>query len=284
MPAALSQRVVLVGTAVAAFVLIFASFLVYEVPGLGIGHFYYLPVALIALASGPGWGAGAGLLAGGLWATGVLLNPHIPSAEVLTSSTGIRLFTYTAIGAIVGWFAHNNRMLVERLRAAADRDFLTNLLNARAFDRALAERLDAGAPFGLVLGDMDGLKEVNDRDGHSEGNDLLRRTGELLKAALAADDVLARVGGDEFAVLTTEADTEEVRALCGRLIASCAAEEVSMSFGWSVCPRDGDNALLLFRAADERLHAQKLIRSRLTTAEVMELPSEHHAFGIRSVR
>jgi diguanylate cyclase (GGDEF)-like protein len=130
---------------------------------------------------------------------------------------------------------------------------------------------------------MDGLKEVNDNDGHSEGNDLLRRTGDLLKDALTPTDVLARVGGDEFAVLTKEADTDRIRALCGRLTAALAREGVSMSFGWSACPRDGDNALLLFRAADERLHAQKLIRSRLTTAEVMELPSEHQAFRIRSV-
>src|SRR6266581_917469 len=172
MPAAMSQRAFLIGTAFAGFILIFASFLVFEVPGLGIGHFYYLPVALIALASGPGWGAGAGLLGVTLWVSGVVLNPNIPSAEVLTYSTAIRLLTYT-----------DNRALVQRLRVAADRDFLTNLLNARAFDRSLAERLEAGDSFGLVLGDTDGLKEVNDREGHSEGNDLLRRTGELLSDA-----------------------------------------------------------------------------------------------------
>src|SRR2546423_3688314 len=186
MPAAMSQRAFLIGAAMAGFILIFASFLVFEVPGLGIGHFYYLPVALIALASGPGWGAGAGLLGGTLWVSGVVLNPNIPSAEVLTYSTAIRLVTYTAIGALVGWFARDNRELVQRLRVAADRDFLTNLLNARAFDRSLAERLEAGGPFGLVIGDMDGLKEVNDELGHSEGNDLLRRTGELLKDALGS--------------------------------------------------------------------------------------------------
>src|SRR5205085_3227832 len=118
MPAAMSQRVFLISTAVAGFVVIFASFLVFEVPGLGIGHFYYVPVALVALASGPGWGVGAGLVGGSLWVGGVLLNPNIPSAEVLTYSTAIRVLTYTAIGALVGWFARDNRVLVERLRVA----------------------------------------------------------------------------------------------------------------------------------------------------------------------
>lgn len=279
----MSQRAFLIGAAIALYGVIFCSFLVFEVPGLGIGHFYYIPIALVALASGPGWGAIAGLVGSALWASGVVLNPHIPSAEVLTSSTVIRLATYTGIGALVGWFARDNRTLVQRLRVAADRDFLTNLLNARAFDRSLAERLEAGDAFGLILGDMDGLKEVNDQEGHAEGNDLLRRTGDMLKGALAESDVLARVGGDEFAVLTPESDTEAIRALCGRLTTALAGEAVSMSFGWSVSPRDGDNALLLFRAADERLYAQKLIRNRLTTAEVMELPSEHQAFRVRSV-
>ena len=280
----MSQRAVLIATAIAGFILIFVSFLVFEVPGLGIGHFYYVPVALVALATGPGWGAAAGFFGCSLWVAGVVLNPNIPSAEVLTSSTIIRLATYASIGALVGYFARDNRSLVERLRVAADRDFLTNLLNARAFDRALAERLESGEPFGLLLGDMDGLKEINDNEGHSEGNDHLRQTGDLLKNALSDTDLLARVGGDEFAVLTKAAETESVRAFCGRLTSALAAEGVSMSFGWSVCPRDGDNALLLFRAADERLYAQKLIRSRLTTAEFTGLPSEHPAFRVRSIR
>jgi diguanylate cyclase (GGDEF)-like protein len=279
----MTHRAVLVGGAIGAYVLIFASFLVFEVPGLGIGHFYYVPVALVALASGPGWGAAAGLAAGTLWVSGVVLNPHIPSAEVLTSSTVIRLFTYTVIGTLVGWFARDNRELVQRLRVAADRDFLTHLLNARAFDRSLAERLEAGGAFGLVIGDMDGLKEVNDEFGHSEGNDLLRRTGELLKGALDSSAVIARVGGDEFAFLTTEPGTDEVRALCGRMTAGLAEEGVKMSFGWAVCPRDGDNALLLFRTADERLHAQKLIRSGSASGELSSLRSEHAAIRVRSV-
>ena len=78
-----------------------------------------------------------------------------------------------------------------------------------------------------------------------------------------------RIGGDEFAVITSRPGTEAVRALCGRLTAALVADGMSMSFGWAVCPRDGDSALLLYRAADERLYAQKLIRSRLTSAEVI---------------
>jgi hypothetical protein len=55
-----------------------------------------------------------------------------------------------------------------------------------------------------------------------------------------------------------------------------------MSFGWAVCPRDGESALPLFRAADERLYAQKLIRSRLTAAEVVAMPSQAERLALRS--
>ena len=57
-----------------------------------------------------------------------------------------------------------------------------------------------------------------------------------------------------------------------------------MSFGWAVHPRDGRDALALFRAADERLHAQKLIRSRLTDGEVVQMPTGRDAFALRSIR
>ena len=57
-----------------------------------------------------------------------------------------------------------------------------------------------------------------------------------------------------------------------------------MSFGWAVCPRDGDSALLLFRAADERLYAQKLIRSRLSAGQVVEFPSGAERLMLRARR
>src|SRR5205823_14778078 len=113
-------------------------------------------------------------------------------------------------------------------------------------------------------------------------NDVLRHAGEVLGRELGDGDVLARVGGDEFGVITAVPDTDALRALCGRLTSALAAEGMSMSFGWAVCPRDGDSSLVLFRAADERLYAQKLIRSRLSDGEVVNLPSTAERLILRS--
>jgi diguanylate cyclase (GGDEF)-like protein len=283
MPAAVSRhRVSLLVTSVALYPAILVAFYLVERPGLGIGHFYYFPVAMIALAAGPIWGCVAGVAATACFTVGIVLNPHLPSASILQASTPIRFVTFTTIGALVGWFAHSNRDLSDRLRVAEERDFLTGLLNTRAFDAALSARAALGRPFGLILADMDSLKEVNDREGHAVGNDLLRRAGDILKRKLEYGDQIARVGGDEFAIITSAPGTDAVRALCSRLTASLHEHGLSMSFGWAVCPRDGDSALLLFRAADERLYAQKLIRNRLSEAEVVGLPFQAERLRLRA--
>ena len=285
MPAAVSRhRAFLLATSAALYPAILGTFLLAERPGLGIGHFYYFPVAMIALASGPVWGILAGMTATGCYTLGIVINPHLPASDVLTASTSIRFVTFTTIGALVGWYAHSNRQLSDRLRVAEERDFLTGLLNTRAFDAALSARAELGKPFGLILADMDSLKEVNDREGHAVGNDLLRRAADLLSRKLDYGDQVARVGGDEFGIITSAPGTDAVRALCGRLTAMLHEQGLSMSFGWAVCPRDGDSALLLYRAADERLYAQKLIRSRLSEGEVVGLPSQAERLMLRARR
>ena len=283
MPAAVSHyRAFLLATAGVLYPVVFAAFMLVERPGLGIGHFYYFPVAMVALACGALWGAAAGLLATGLYSLGIVINPHLASSQVLTGGTIIRLVTLTSIGALVGWFATNHRDLSDRLRVANERDHLTGLLNTRAFDAALTARLELGRPFGLVLADLDNMRELNDAEGHAVGNDVLRHAGAILGRASDGEAQVARVGGDEFAVITSMPGSDTVRALCSRLTSALAEEGIGMTFGWAVCPRDGETSLLLFRAADERLYAQKLIRSRLTAAEVVSLPTQAERLAMRS--
>ena len=106
-----------------------------------------------------------------------------------------------------------NARLKAELNAAlqlADRDGLTGLLNRRAFDRELArtlagcERYGTGA--GLIYLDLDGFKGVNDRLGHGAGDAVLLKVAGVLNAGVRLSDTVARIGGDEFAVLLDRAD------------------------------------------------------------------------------
>ena len=261
MTAAYRHRELVVGSSLAAFAIIFAALILFEVPGLGIPHFFYLPVASLAMTGGVRRGICAGVLASVLFTAGVALNPAVPTAtQILSLTTPIRVLTYTSIGALIGWFAAHDRELVTRLQLLAERDFLTGLPNTRAFEAAIARRLEQGRPFSLLLGDMDGLKQINDLKGHAEGNDALRRLAEMLGSVLRPNDEVARVGGDEFAVITSLAGGEEAAAAAARLEATLENQGVRITFGWALFPGEGENALSLYRAADERLYARKLVR------------------------
>ena len=257
-PAATMHRRLLFAIAILCYAIVFACFVLFEVPGLGLGHFFYIPVALLALACGTQVGFLGGTLAAALYALAIIVTPRLPTRDVLTYATGIRFVTFSSCGILVGWFANEHRRHVDQLRDLAARDFLTGILNTRVFDEALSRRCAEGLPFVLLLGDMDNLKTVNDTHGHTAGNTELRRLADVLSRTMRPGDELARVGGDEFAILA-DASVTEAAELCRRLRDRLAAEDLHMTFGWAAFAEDGVAPLELFRKADDRLYAAKLV-------------------------
>jgi len=256
--AAATHRRLLILLAIALYGCVFSAFVLFEVPGLGIGHFFYIPVAMLALAAGTWGGVGGGLAAAGLYVLAIFVDPRVPTHEALTGATVIRSITFSSCGALIGWFANKYREHVARLSELAERDFLTGLLNVRVFDETLARRCAEDGTFVLVLGDLDNLKEINDTHGHTEGNRVLAHVAEAFRAAVSPADDLARVGGDEFAVLM-EGNLEEAHALCTLLKQRLARERLELSFGIAARPDDATGPLELFRKADDRLYAAKLL-------------------------
>ena len=259
-----TTRQMVLGLAGLTYAGVFAAFIVLENPGLGLGHFFYIPVCLVALVTDEMLGALAGVLAAGVYVVAVELAPAVPSAQALTAATGIRLVTFTIVGALIGFYSSRNRQLVERLRDLAGRDFVTGLGNARMFDDELARRCAAGKPFALVLADADDLNELNHVHGHAAGNAALKRIGEVLVQYAEAGDVIARIGGDEFALLTT-LPADQIAALQSRTNRTLSAENLSTTFGVTFRPDDGATASELFHKADDRLFAAKLVRQNRAT-------------------
>ena len=269
MDAALSHRGAVLVAALVSYALIAAAYLAFEVPGLGIGHLFYLPIVLVALVTGPLLGGLAGAGATLLYVLCVVLNHRIPSTDVFTASTSIRAVTFVAGGVLIGTFAARNRALVVRLRELADQDYLTGLLNTRAFEAALQRRCAGGRRFAILLADLDELKETNDRDGHAAGNALLRTAAAGIEDTVRGGDLVARVGGDEFGVLSDAVTPEDATALAARIEAELEADGVAVSVGWAIFPVDGATSMSLYRRADERLYASK--HARKARAEVVSL-------------
>jgi diguanylate cyclase (GGDEF)-like protein len=174
----------------------------------------------------------------------------LPSADRLQA---LRVFANQAAAAVLA------SQYVDELRFLADHDPLTRLLNRRAFverlDGEVARTLRYERTFGLLLCDLDGFKELNDRHGHLAGDEALQRFGHILQAALRRGDEAFRIGGDEFAVLLAEASEEDARAVVERV--SEHLEGVRASFGVASCPEHAQDAQALFRLADDALYEAK---------------------------
>lgn len=160
----------------------------------------------------------------------------------------------------------NNLELAEENRRLAHVDSLTGLANRRAVMAALDEAAQDGEGFGVALIDLDGFKAVNDTHGHAAGDALLRTVATRLETAVAAPDLVGRLGGDEFIVILRNApdDADLARRGNGLLIALCRPVTLGdrpVRFGASLGfarhdPAAGDIESML-HAADEALYAAK---------------------------
>jgi diguanylate cyclase (GGDEF)-like protein len=281
----IARRQALVAAGGALYAATFALFVAFERPGLGIAHGFYLAVILVSLAGGPWVGVAAGTLATALYALGIWINPHVPVATLPTLATSIRAVSYVAVGAVVGLYASRNRTLNDRLlqmthelRMLAERDLLTGLPNTRAFETAITRRLEHNETFALLIGDVDGLRRINAVSGYDEGNDLLRNVAERLTRKLPPDSEVARVGDDEFAILMPCRKGEDAAKYAGQLELYLDSESYRVTLGWALHPHEGGNALALYRIADERLYARKLMRGeRRSILQLIQEPAQDEA-------
>ncbi len=168
--------------------------------------------------------------------------------------------------------ALENAMKYEQAESSAVTDYLTGLPNARSLflhlDRELARCKRDNKSLTVMVSDMDGFKQINDRFGHLEGNRVLRLFAHALKETSREYDYVARMGGDEFVViapgLTPEAaarKAEQMRELVHRVGKEICHEDIlSLSVGKSVYPEDGEDAEKLLSEADKRMYLQKQVQ------------------------
>ncbi|HEX8754472.1 MAG TPA: EAL domain-containing protein [Solirubrobacterales bacterium] len=168
------------------------------------------------------------------------------------------------------------------LRYLADHDSLTGLLNRRRFREELDHQVAFTARYGgqgaIMIIDIDGLKEVNDRLGHQPGDDLIRGVAEVLRERVRTTDIVARLSGDEFAVLMPQTDTmgalqlgEELRAqVAERAGGGVEAEWATISVGISMFDGRTPSETILVAADRAMYRAKEEGRNRIALFEGLE--------------
>jgi diguanylate cyclase (GGDEF)-like protein len=201
---------------------------------------------------------------------GVIVTGSVSQPRTWSPSVREAVRQVTLEGALV--VENAELRAVEQLRLAqlateAHQDPLTGLANRRRFIEELEATVygDGGRPCAVLMIDLDRFKEVNDSFGHSVGDDLLCLVGPRLQGALQDGDLLARMGGDEFAVLMPDADTMRAQQVATRLGAALREAfvldgmslHVDASIGIAVCPDHGRDRSLLLARADTAMYAAK---------------------------
>jgi diguanylate cyclase (GGDEF)-like protein len=188
------------------------------------------------------------------------------SLLLLQAFIGVTAVMTLTLGAVVA----ERKDVEERLRQLAVSDPLTGLANYRQLADALSSEIRRSQrtdrPFAVVLLDLDGLKQINDRHGHLVGSMALRRVAETLLGSCRAVDTAARFGGDEFALVLPETGEAAAWRVAHRVAQRVAQDgeqpTLSISMGVAVYPEGGDTLEALLSAADRSLYESKAGRGR----------------------
>ncbi len=151
----------------------------------------------------------------------------------------------------------------EKLHYLSTHDALTGLYNRAYFEEELA-RLDRGRhfPVSIIIGDIDRFKATNDVYGHGTGDKLLREAAQLIKGAIRGEDVITRIGGDEFAILLPRTDTSATTEAVSRIKESLAAynathEDCPLAISFGAATADIGPLTDTLKEADKRMYREK---------------------------
>ena len=192
-------------------------------PDVPVDLLYFVPLLLVAWTFGRWWGLGTAVV---LATEVVVINQR--EHPIAAWTPALAYLTQLAVYALLVLVTAALRHQLDEVERRATVDLLTGVASRRHFldlsDHALAVAHRTAQPLSLLYLDADGLKRVNDEEGHHAGDALLRRFGAVLQSEVRAADVVGRLGGDEFAVLLSGDDRTAAGAAADRLLQAMAAD------------------------------------------------------------
>ncbi len=169
---------------------------------------------------------------------------------------------------------------LDEKRAYGYKDKLTGLYNRDFFEEELS-RLDTvrQLPITVIMGDLSGLKLINDAFGHDMGDNALKRVAEIMKRAFRKEDIVSRVGGDEFVVLLPCTPEETAASIVKRIKQDCMANpldfiKISVSFGIATKTVKEEDIHETFKKAEDKMYFNKLTESREAKQGMIEYIKE----------
>ncbi|MGM0500851.1 MAG: sensor domain-containing diguanylate cyclase/phosphohydrolase, partial [Bacillota bacterium] len=182
----------------------------------------------------------------------------------------LKIFTDTIINAFA---KHIND---KKIRNLTYKDRLTGLYNRRFFEEEL-ERIDTERqlPISIIIADINGLKIINDSLGHQKGDQLLKKSADILNELTREEDILARQGGDEFAVLLPKTEKEKAEKIISRIKKKTKQTNnkeltVTIALGLAVKNDPDQKIEEVLKAADNDMYQNKLSESRSTKNRIVQ--------------
>jgi len=167
----------------------------------------------------------------------------------------------------------------EKIRYLSFHDSLTGLFNRTFFEEeVLRLSVERQLPISIIMGDINGLKLINDGFGHGNGDKLIIKIATILKKCCREEDVIARVGGDEFCILLPKADTKTVQRICEDIYLMCKEEEknhsdslqfISISLGSTTRNVAHEPMELIIKEAEAAMYKHKLLESKSLRSSIV---------------
>ncbi len=164
-------------------------------------------------------------------------------------------------------FINEKRRIEKEILYLSYHDYLTGLYNRRYYEQELGV-LDKqeNLPLTLLLGDVNGLKLVNDTLGHLMGDELLIKTARIIKQVCRKEDIVARLGGDEFIVILPKTEGQQIEEIIQKIKKLAAAEkvgelDVSISFGYETKKKEAEDIEDIFKRAEDDMYRHKQYES-----------------------
>lgn len=199
--------------------------------------------------------------------------------RILTSKEGIKIPIKESTAPIMDVEGNTNGVVLvfrdcteeierqNRIEHLSYHDQLTGLYNRRFYEEEV-KRLDTvrNLPISIIMGDVNGLKLVNDAFGHNKGDELLKKAATAIRNACRTEDIVARWGGDEFVILLPKTGSEEAREIVKRIKGQYLNEDVnsvrvSIAFGWETKKNPDEDILKMLKSAEDYMYKHKIIEN-----------------------